>query len=122
MSESRPFISSSAQAKAHWVNRDTIAWPGADPGGSYRLYYSLLGGIRVDTQSGVQGGAFVPLTVIPSGVPPSVLERSPHLKGAAAWAPTAQSVRLLTYDDPESTIPVIRDDRKRARSLGGLRR
>jgi pullulanase len=171
MSESRPFISSSAQAKAHWVNRDTIAWPGADPGGSYRLYYSLHGGIRVDTQSGVQGGAFVPLTVIPSGVPPSVLERSPHLKGAAAfqissdvfpsvplllkgqlvlvqfdkdqpivatslqipgvlddlfyfdgelgahqsgsmvrfrlWAPTAHSVRLLTYDNPESTIPVI---------------
>jgi pullulanase/glycogen debranching enzyme len=160
-----------AKAEAHWVNRDTIAWDGADPSAAYRLYHSPAGRIRVETGSGVQGGTFIPLIVVPGGLLQSALERFPHLKGATAfriapdscpqipkllkgqlilvkfdddqpleatslqipgvlddlfyfggelgarlsdqvvqfrlWAPTAQSVRLLIYGDPEDAVPVF---------------
>jgi pullulanase/glycogen debranching enzyme len=159
------------KAEAHWVNRDTIAWQGADPSATYRLYHSPAGGIRVESESGVQGGAFIPLVVVSGDLVQLVLERFPHLKGATAfrispdsrpqipellkgqlilvkfdddrpvdatslqipgvlddlfyfggelgarpsdqvvqfrvWAPTAQSVRLLIYDDPERATPVF---------------
>jgi Pullulanase N2 domain len=56
-----------AKAEAHWVNRDTIAWRGADPSAAYRLYHSPAGGIQVETESGVQGGTFIPLIVVSVG-------------------------------------------------------
>jgi pullulanase len=74
-----------AKAEAHWVNRDTIAWRGADPSAAYRLYHSPAGGIQVETESGVQGGTFIPLIVVSGGPLQSVLERFPHLKGATAF-------------------------------------
>ena len=160
-----------AKARAHWVNRNTIAWVGADPNDIYRLYYSTTGEINIDTTAGVQGGGFIPLTTLSGGLVQSVLERLPYLKRATAfrispglfaqipellkgqlvlvqfeadrpvdatslqvpgvlddlfyfdgelgarpfdravrfrlWAPTAQSVRVLIYDDPGGTVPVI---------------
>src|SRR5712691_5833508 len=33
------------KAHAHFVTRDTIAWPNADASNTFRLYYSLIGGI-----------------------------------------------------------------------------
>jgi pullulanase/glycogen debranching enzyme len=73
-----------AKARAHWVNRDTIVWAGADPNAAYRLYHSPAGGIHVETDSGVQGGMFIPLIVVPAGLPQSVLKQFPHLIGATA--------------------------------------
>jgi pullulanase len=156
-------------AKAYWVNRDTLAWFGAEQSDSYRLYYSPTGGINLHPTFGVQGGPFISLTVCTAGLPQSIVERFPYLKGATAlrisphlfsrisellkgqlvlvrcsgdrsvdstsvqipgvlddlfyfdgelgagryeraprfrlWAPTAQSVRLLIYDDPEAVVP-----------------
>jgi pullulanase len=67
-------------AKAHWVNRDTIAWIGAEPTGTYRLYYSLIGG-----QPGeVSGSAFVPLLVDRSGLSQLIVDKFPFLKNATA--------------------------------------
>jgi len=92
-------VANLAKAKAHWVNRDTIAWPGADQNGAYRLYHSSHGGIRVEATTGVQGGAFIPLTPNPDGLQPSVVEQFPHLKGATAFQVSpdsfAQIPRLL---------------------------
>jgi pullulanase len=164
-------VASLAKAKAHWLNRYTIAWPGADQEGTFRLYHSSCGGIKVEATTGVHGGAIIPLTVTPDGLRTSLVEKFPFLKGATAfqispdlleqiplllkgqlvlvqfegnqpiaatslqipgvlddlfyfdgelgarqlestvqfrlWAPTAQSVRLLTYDDPASATPLI---------------
>jgi pullulanase len=71
------------KAKAYWVNRDTIGWFGAEAGDTYRLYYSPTGGITVET-SGVQGGAFISLSIDPNGLPQSVVDKFPPLKGATA--------------------------------------
>ncbi|HWY92136.1 MAG TPA: hypothetical protein VNY04_04475, partial [Chthoniobacterales bacterium] len=73
------------KARAYWVNRNTIAWVGADPNDVYRLYYSATGGINIDTTAGVQGGGFIPLTTLSGGLVQSVLERFPYLKGATAF-------------------------------------
>jgi pullulanase len=158
-------------AKAHWVNRDTIAWIGAEPGANYRLYHSPTGQITAQIPDGVLLGPFVPLSVDTNGLPQFVVEKFPFLKGATAlkisegdlahvsgllkgelilakmndaasadattlllagvlddlfyfdgelgaqqsgneirfrlWAPTARSVRLFVYDDPDEAVSEI---------------
>ena len=158
-------------AKAHWVNRDTIGLRGAEPGDTYRLYFSPTGGINLEREAGLTDRAFIPLSVDPHGFPESVVDKNPFLKGATAlkipaadlarvpallkgqlvlakfngiqpadatalqiwavlddlfyfggelgarqcgngicfrlWAPTAQAVRLLIYDDPNGPIQTI---------------
>jgi pullulanase len=153
--------------KAHWVNRDRIAWIGAEPNGIYRLYHSPTGQITDHISEGVLRGSFVPLSVDRNGLPKQIIERFPFLKDATAlkitegylaqvpdllkgelvlakmnnaasaeattlilagvlddlfyfngelgaqrsgdeirfrlWAPTARSVRLFVYDDPDET-------------------
>src|SRR5260370_830097 len=159
------------QAKAHWVNRDTIGVFGTEPSDAYRLYFSLTGGITLETTTALTGHAFIPLSVDPNGLPESVVDKNPFLKGAIAlkipeadlacvpallkgqlvlmkfngvqpvdatalqiaavlddlfyfdgelgarpsgdgvrfrlWAPTAQAVRLLIYDDPNGPVQTI---------------
>ena len=38
-------------AKAHWVNRDTIGLLGAEPGDTYRLYFSPTGGVALNDEA-----------------------------------------------------------------------
>ena len=155
-------------AKAHWVNRDTIGWIGAEPNGAYRLYRSLAAETAAETADGVPHGAFIDLLLDRDGLPQWIVEKSPFLKGATAlkiskedlaqvptllkgelviaqmneariadatslqiagvlddlfyfdgelgaqlsgevirfrlWAPTARSVRVFVYDDPEDGV------------------
>ena len=71
-------------AKAHWVNRDTIGLRGAEPGDTYRLYFSPTGGIDLERAAGLTDRAFIPLSVDPNGFPESVRDKNPFLKGATA--------------------------------------
>ena len=80
------------KARAHFVSRDTIAWPNADPSNTFLLYYSLTGGIS-SGQDGVAGGQSIPLTVDPSGLSSNILAKFPALAGALALklAPAVQN-------------------------------
>ena len=71
-------------AKAHWVNRDTIGWIGAEPSGTYRLYYSEAGKMAARMSDGGLRGAFLPLLVDRGGLSRSVIDKLPFLKGAVA--------------------------------------
>ena len=71
------------KARAHFVTRNTIAWPNADASNTFRLYYSLTGGIS-SGQNGVAGGQSIPLTVDASGLSSDVLAKFPALSGALA--------------------------------------
>jgi len=71
-------------AEAHWVSRDTIGSFGAEASDTYRLYYSPTGGINLETTGGLTGCAFIPLAVDPNGLPESVVDKNPFLKGATA--------------------------------------
>ncbi|GAB2684785.1 pullulanase-type alpha-1,6-glucosidase [Thalassiella azotivora] len=72
-------------AKAHWVERDLVAWPAdALPPGldadqvRWRLHHAPEGGLAVDAEW-VTGGDSAPLTLDPGGLPQDVRERFPHL-------------------------------------------
>jgi pullulanase len=53
------------QARAYWVNRDTLAWFGAETTDIYKLYYSPDGGITDVATSGAEGdGQSIQLTSI----------------------------------------------------------
>jgi hypothetical protein len=88
---SRPEVAPDlTKAKAHWVSRDTIAWPadalpaGASPGRMrWRLHWSPEGGLAVDEEA-VTGGRSAALRYDPRGLPGDVTERFPHLKGYLA--------------------------------------
>lgn len=69
-------------AKALWLAPETIAWPGASTGSSYRLYHAAAGGIAV-TPSGVTGAdGFYDLT--PTSGIGALGDRFRHLVGATA--------------------------------------
>ena len=72
------------KAQAHWVNRDTIGWLGAEAGDVYRLYYSLPGATAMRTPDGGFGDAFIPLGVDHGGLSPLIVEKFRFLKGATA--------------------------------------
>ncbi|MBV8377443.1 MAG: DUF3372 domain-containing protein, partial [Verrucomicrobia bacterium] len=71
-------------AKAHWVDRDTIGWTGAEPSSTYRLYHSLTGGLAAQIADGKLLGAFVPLVVDRNGLGQPILDKFPFLKGATS--------------------------------------
>jgi pullulanase len=73
-------------ARAYWVNRDTLAWLGAEPTDIYQLFYSADAGITDVATSGVEGdGKSIPLTVDPSGLSQTIVDKFPFLKGATAF-------------------------------------
>jgi pullulanase/glycogen debranching enzyme len=72
-----------AKAKAHFLDRQTIAWPGAVAGHGYRLYYAAAGGIR-SSQTGIDGGQWLPLQVKAAGLSAALRARFPQLAGALA--------------------------------------
>jgi pullulanase len=71
-------------ATAHWLNRDTIGWLGADPSGTYRLYSSLPGEFPTENTNLATGDLFVPLFVDRNGLSEVILEKRPFLRGATA--------------------------------------
>jgi len=72
-------------ARAYWVNRDTLAWFGAEPNDTYRLFYSPDAGIIDIATSGAEGdGKSIPLIVDPNGLSQTVIEKFPFLNGATA--------------------------------------
>ncbi len=71
------------QARAHFLDRQTIAWPGANAGHSYRLYAAPAGGIST-SQAGVAGGSWVALQVLGSGLPPALAAKFPQLSASLA--------------------------------------
>ncbi len=74
-----------SRAKAHFVSRDTIAFPGGGNSNtsSYALHYAANGGITSE-QSGISGGTSIPLTVDPAGLSATTKTKFPHLANALA--------------------------------------
>ena len=71
-----------SRARAHWVDRTTLLWPGAPASGAtYALHASPTGALRVTAQ-GVTGGTSVPLRVDAAGMSGALRERYPYLAGA----------------------------------------
>src|SRR5205085_3215708 len=72
------------KARAHWLARDTIAWPGAGgAANSYRLYFDPAGALRLN-EGGISGGNSIQLTFDPGGLAPALRAKFPHLAGFAA--------------------------------------
>lgn len=127
-----PPLPGTGQAQAHWIDRDTIAWPAAwatDPTAStFALHASPTGGLKV--QDGVlvgDDGNPVPLTYDPAGLTAAQRARFPALAtGYVALhlpddAPTADLLRgalLVTQAASDGTyqaatgvqIPGVLDD------------
>ncbi len=82
-------------ARALWLSRQTLAWPGSDTGGQFRLHYAARGGIQVDPTAGVSGadGAIdLSVTTLDTGL----ATRFRQVAGALALAvPPSADVRAL---------------------------
>ncbi|MGH3756871.1 pullulanase-type alpha-1,6-glucosidase [Actinophytocola sp.] len=66
--------------RAQWLRRDVIAFDLPDDAGgwTFRLHHAPEGGLET-TGDGVTGGASLPLTLDPAGLPEELAERYPHL-------------------------------------------
>jgi pullulanase len=84
------------QARAHWVDAETIAWNTTTTGEniSFWLHYAPEGGL-IGEQTGVVGGEAIPLTVDPGGLSGAVLAKFPHLGGYAALKLPAEALPMV---------------------------
>ncbi len=72
-----------ANATAHWLSLNTLAWPGMPSTGSYKLYYAANGGLGSDP-SGVTGADGSMDLAIGAGLSSALKAKFPHLSSATA--------------------------------------
>jgi pullulanase len=72
-------------ARAHWLERGTIAWPGVPATGEVRLYHAAEGGIRLTAEAVSGADGYVTLARRPAGLG-DLAGRYPHLADAPAFA------------------------------------
>jgi pullulanase/glycogen debranching enzyme len=72
-----------AFANAQWLTRTTLAWPGADANGTYKLFYAANGGLA-PTPGGAVGlaGAESAFDLSVAALPDALRQKYPHLAGA----------------------------------------
>jgi pullulanase len=79
-----------SNARAMWLVRGTIAWPGKAIGSGYKLYHALNGGIRIDANGRVSGADGAVDLRASSGIGP-LAARYPHLADALSLTLPATS-------------------------------
>ncbi|MBZ2207387.1 alpha-1,6-glucosidase domain-containing protein [Massilia soli] len=72
-----------ANASAHWLSAETLAWPGAPATGSYKLYYAANGGLGSSTE-GVTGADSGMDLAISGELSAALKAQYPHLAGLTA--------------------------------------
>ncbi len=81
-------------ARAHWLSRDTIAWPiRVQDGEVFRLHADPAAGLAL-SDDGVSGGVAFDLSVLPGGLPADLRARFPHLAGATALRVPPEAVAI----------------------------
>jgi pullulanase/glycogen debranching enzyme len=72
-----------ANASAHWLSADTLAWPGTSASGSYKLFYAANGGLG-SSPEGVTGADGSMDLAISGELSPELKAKYPHLAGLTA--------------------------------------
>ena len=83
-----------ANATAHWLSADTLAWPGASATGSYKLYYAANGGLGSSTE-GVTGADSSMDLAISGELSADLKAKYPHLAGLTALKLSAADAATL---------------------------
>ncbi|MBL8132129.1 MAG: pullulanase-type alpha-1,6-glucosidase, partial [Anaerolineae bacterium] len=93
--EAPPAVGNLAQAQAHWLSADIIAWNVPRlPGAEYRLYYSPTGGLTL-TETGIEGGEYLKLRSVRTGVDEALAARFPQLAEFSALRISADDVERV---------------------------
>ena len=80
-------IASAGKARAVWLNRRLMIWPGVDKAGVFRLYHSARGQILAKTHASVAGAdGSVPVDAYPGEIPNPLATRFKYLKDGATLA------------------------------------
>jgi pullulanase len=83
-----------ANATAHWLSADTLAWPGAPASASYKLFYAANGGLGSAPEGVTGADGSVNLTAA-GELPPELKAKYPHLGAATALKLSAADVSAL---------------------------
>ncbi len=73
-----------AQATAHWVSEDVIAWNAGGPGDSFTLHHAADGGLALDGSGVIGADGSIELTHDAAGLSAEVLAKFPHLSSYSA--------------------------------------
>ncbi|MBL8510666.1 MAG: DUF3372 domain-containing protein, partial [Betaproteobacteria bacterium] len=105
----------SAEARAYWLDRQWLQWPGAAPSGVFKLYHAARGGIAAQPGQRVAGadGALA-LTLTPTTLPTALSERFKFIgRGAVlslsnptreALTPLLQQQLMLVQEDDQGIV------------------
>jgi pullulanase len=102
-----------AEARAYWLDRQTVQWPGAAAEGRFRLYYSAKAALRAAPGKAVSGAdGFVELSLINTELAPAIVERFKFIAAGprlgvprnAAVAARLREQTLLVREDPQGRV------------------
>jgi pullulanase-type alpha-1,6-glucosidase len=82
-----------SHARAHWLTRDLLVWPGQEAGARFTFHASAEATL-VRRGERVEGGEPLTLSVVPEGLPDALRQRYPHLADAL-------TLRLPPRDDSQ---------------------
>ncbi|MES2075198.1 MAG: alpha-1,6-glucosidase domain-containing protein [Pseudomonadota bacterium] len=88
--------SSASDARAYWLNRQLIRWPGANAAGSFKLYYSATGQLKATAGAPVGGadGALA-LSAFNGALPADVAQRFKFVGGGPTLTVPAEALAGL---------------------------
>ncbi|GAB4201496.1 MAG: pullulanase-type alpha-1,6-glucosidase [Wenzhouxiangellaceae bacterium] len=82
------------QSRAHWIDRDTIAWNGGGVDDLFQLHIDPAADLSL-SENGVEGGLALTLVVDPAGLSAAQRQRFPHLASYRALKLIDNDVAML---------------------------
>jgi pullulanase len=108
-------------ARAVWLNRQLIKWPGIASSGRFRLYHSAEGRIVAKPGAAVEGAdGVVTLGVYQGAVPAAAAERFKYLANGVVLAMKESDLALLPELHKRQAVLVQEDDAGKVRTATAL--
>lgn len=109
------------EARAYWLNRQLVKWPGVEPSGPFRLYYSAHGQLMAAERTTVRGadGALV-LKPVKGSLPASVSQRFKFVADGVVLAVGASDLAKMPGLYKQQLLLVQQDAQGRVRHASAL--
>lgn len=100
-----------SEARAYWLSRQFLKWPGTDPSGAFKLYYSANGRLAVSSGAVLGADGLLTLDAYTDSIPVAVAERFKYVAdGMVLRVGNADTVRLP--DMLRGQLLLVQEDRK----------
>jgi pullulanase/glycogen debranching enzyme len=108
------------EAKAVWLTRDLLKWPGAEAGATFKLYYSANGQLAVSKGKLSGADGWLALTEFTASIPPSIAQRFKYTRDGVVLNVAASDVGRLPELHRGQILLAREDDKGKLQNVTAL--